>query len=150
MDGPIPEESSTWLAQLSLMQEALAALKSPTTPVEEYGKDLAISDDDLSGSADSEDLFEDLDDGDDGDFYYSSDNLDDPVDGGDINQDWLRRKCTAYCSRHRAYGSRPDELELDLVGLLVSGNKSMFDTVNDHCNYKLNGCMLILAIRVFS
>lgn len=128
MDGLIPEES-TWLAQLSLMQEALAALKPPTTPPEEYGKDLAISDDDLSGSADSEDLF---DDGDDDDFYYSSDNLDDLVDGGSINQDWLRRKCSAYCARHRAYGSRPDELETDLVTLLGSENNSMFDTVNDH------------------
>lgn len=125
------------------MQEALAALESPATPVEEYGKDLAISDDDLSGSADSEDLFEDLDDGDDGDFYYSSDNLDDVLDGGDINQDWLRRKCTAYCSRHGAYGSRPDELQMELVALLVSGNNSMFDAVNDHCNCKVNGSMLI-------
>lgn len=128
MDDPASEES-TWLAQLSLMQKALAALQLPTPPPEEYGKDLVISDDELSGSADSEDLFEDPDDGDDGDFYSSGDNL---ADGGDINQDWLKRKCTTYCSRHRAYVARSDELETDLIALLGSGNNSMFDTVNDY------------------
>lgn len=142
MNGPTPEESA-WLAQLSLMQEALAALKPSTPPPEEYGKDLVISNDDLTGSAGSEDLLEDLDEGDDDDFYYSSDNLEDLANRGSINQDWLRRKCAAYCLRHRAYGSSPDELETDLVGLLGSGNNSMFDIINDHCSYIVNECMLI-------
>lgn len=142
MDDPTTEESA-WLVQLSLMQEALATLKPSTPPPEEYGKDLAISNDDLSGSADSEDLFEGLDDVSDGDFYYSSDNPEDLADRGSVSQDWLRRKCAAYCSRHRAYGSRPDELETDLVELLRSGNNSMFNIVNDHCSYRVNECMLI-------
>lgn len=142
MNDPTPEES-TWLVQLSLMQEALATFKPSTPPPEEYGKDLAISNDDLSGSADSEDLFEGLDDVNDDDDDYSSDNLEDLAQRGSVSQDWLRRKCAAYCSRHRAYGSRPDELETDLVELLGSGNNSMFDIVNDHCSYKANECMLI-------
>lgn len=120
MNGATPEES-IWLAQLSTMQEALAAIKPSTPPPEEYGKDLPLDDDDL---ADSEDLFDDLDDG---ELYYSSDDLDD--DTGEINQDWLRRKCTAYCSRHSAYGLRPEELETNLVALLGSGNNSMFDSL---------------------
>lgn len=123
MNGATPEES-VWLAQLSAMQAALAAIKPSTPPPEEYGKDLPIDDDD--DDDDSEDLFDDLGDLEDGDFYYSSDNIDDDQ-SGEITQDWLARKCASYCSRHKAYGLRPEELETNLLALLASKNNSMFD-----------------------
>jgi antiviral helicase SLH1 len=112
-----PAESD-WLAQLMQMQEAIAALKAelPITAVEEYGKDLGISDEDFSSSADDDsDIFSYGDaDGD----YYSSDELDEG-DAGTFDVAWLKQQSRDYCSRKFA-GQSPDELSENLMTALKS------------------------------
>lgn len=102
------------------MQAALSQLSLPSPPPDEYGKDLPLDDDDLDDDdLSSEDLFSE--DG-DGEFYYSSEG-----ETGDLNQDWLPRKCAAYCSRHTEYGLRPDELETNLLVLLAGTRGGMWN-----------------------
>ena len=112
-----PAESD-WRAQLVQMQEAIVALKAelPIAAVEEYGKDLGISDEGFSSSTDDDsDIFgcEDADCD-----YYSSDELDDG-DVGAFDVAWLKQQSRNYCSRKFA-GQSPDELSENLMMALES------------------------------
>lgn len=122
---------SQWLAQLAAMREAIAGLKleQPNGSVQEYGHDLLVDDDDLTGDSGKDaiwDIFSEEED-----YVYSSDLLDEddenlPGEGtfGDKHGlDWLRSKCVAFTSRKS--GLDASELHEQLLALLESDMRGM-------------------------
>ena len=103
------------------MKKALAQLPKRTNASQEYGEDIDLDDDDLSGSGDSDHIFDDLYEDDDED---SSDFPD--VDGymGDgvvqYDRDWLTHQCIEYCIRNGGGAMGPEELSSNLLVLLAS------------------------------
>jgi hypothetical protein len=109
MDGA-DTDPTAWHTQLALMEQALSKLP-PLTTADEYGKDLEISDEELSATADSDDPYDsDVPD----EYYYSSDDADPDT----ITPNWLSRKCATYCRYHPSYALNPTELENNLSSLL--------------------------------
>jgi antiviral helicase SLH1 len=122
---------SQWLAQLAAMREAIAGLKlnQSNGNVQEYGHDLLVEDEDLTGDSGNDDIW-DVFSEDEG-CEYSSDLLDEE-DGtlleeetfGDKNgQDWLRNKCVAFTSGKSGFDA--SELHEQLLALLVSDMQGM-------------------------
>lgn len=122
---------SQWLTQLAAMREAIAGLKldQPNGSVQEYGHDLLVEDDDLSGDSGNDDIW-DVFSEDEG-YEYSSDSLDgedealpeEETFGGKHGQDWLRSKCVAFTSEKS--GLDASELHEQLLGLLASDMRGM-------------------------
>lgn len=116
--GPAEISEETWLAQLTEMQEALAALQGAGTgDAVEYGNDLDLGDDDLTASDDDDDLFDSYDA--DGYSSYSSEELEDRS----FDLQWLRQKCTEYCLR-RSWALSDEELLGKLRSVLESNRRS--------------------------
>ncbi|KAA8909084.1 Sec63 Brl domain-containing protein [Sphaerosporella brunnea] len=120
VDGYTSE--SDWLAQLTQMQEAIAALKtdlSAATAGSEYGSDLGLKDEDFSasGASDSDEIF-DYSDG----VYdsYSSDELgEEEEEAKSLTTKWLLAVCYQYCARRFA-GQEPRELADNILRVLES------------------------------
>lgn len=122
---------SQWLTQLAAMREAIAGLKldQPNGSVQEYGHDLLVEDDDLTGDSGNDDIW-DVFSEDEG-YEYSSDSLDgedealpeEETFGGKHGQDWLRSKCVAFTSEKS--GLDASELHEQLLGLLASDMRGM-------------------------
>ena len=110
---------SQWLAQLAIMREAIAEFKldQVNDSVQEYGHDLLVEDDDLTGHSGNDDIWDVFSD--EEDYEYSSDILegDDEVPSNG-SQDWLRSKCHAFTSGKS--GLDASELQEELSALLAS------------------------------
>lgn len=135
MSLSVESAQSQWLTQLATMREAIAELKldQASRNGQAYGHDIAVDDDDLTGSSGSDDIWDILSGQEDDD--YSSDNLEvaeqDSLSGyGDAhsyNQIWLRTKCVALASRGSALDS--GELEEQILALLASDSRGQIPSL---------------------
>jgi antiviral helicase SLH1 len=98
MSPAVEDAQSQWLEQLDAMRKAIAELKLPAD-VEKapaYGDDLEFDDDDFSGTASGEDIWDIISD--EYEEEFSSDHLDQIPDGqvtGEAySQQWLAEKCS--------------------------------------------------------
>lgn len=98
MSPAVEDAQAQWLEQLEAMRKAIAELQLPphdhqATPA--YGDDLDIDDDDLSGTASGDDIWDVLSDEYEED--YSSDHLEPPADAQQTavlyDRLWLQAKC---------------------------------------------------------
>ena len=108
---------SDWFAQLTQMQEAIAALKLDLS-TSTYGQDLDLSDDDggdVSGASDSDNIFSY---GGETDEYGSYTSDEEEADTG-YNPRWLLRKCRDYCNR-KFSGQTEEELADNIMEQLSS------------------------------
>jgi hypothetical protein len=98
MSPAIEDAQVQWLEQLDVMRKAIAELNLPadTEKAPAYGDDLEFDDDDLSGTASGEDIWDIISD--EYEEEYSSDHLDQFLDGqatGELySQQWLAEKCS--------------------------------------------------------
>jgi antiviral helicase SLH1 len=98
MSPTVEDAQAQWLEQLDAMRKAIAELKLPANAEKApaYGDDLEFDDDDFSGTASGEDIWDIISD--EYEEGYSSDQLDQAQDnqaGGDAySQDWLAQKCS--------------------------------------------------------
>lgn len=100
MSSTLTSAQAEWLRQLEAMRQAIAELKLPAESVQSraYGDDLDLDDDDLSGTAGSEDIWDILSKTSEDD--YSSDHLDDDGTGIKVyDQQWLAQQCTYVAQR---------------------------------------------------
>jgi antiviral helicase SLH1 len=98
MSPAVEDAHAQWLQQLDAMRKAIAELNLPADAekVPAYGDDLEFDDDDFSGTASGEDIWDII-----SDEYgeeYSSDHLDQFLDGQvtaeAYSQQWLAEKCS--------------------------------------------------------
>jgi antiviral helicase SLH1 len=98
MSLAVEDAQTQWLEQLDAMRKAIAELKLPAdaekTPA--YGDDIDFDDDDFSGTASGEDIWDIISD--EYEEEYSSDHLDQfqesHVGGVTYDQNWLAQKCS--------------------------------------------------------
>ena len=122
---------SQWLAQLATMREAITELKldHANGAVQEYGHDLLVEDDDITGDSGNDDIWDVFSE--EEDYQYSSDFLeegDEPLQDQEItydqySRDWLTNKCLAFTSGKS--GLDAGELQGELSALLVSDMPGM-------------------------
>ncbi|CBY00034.1 similar to activating signal cointegrator 1 complex subunit 3 [Plenodomus lingam JN3] len=101
MSAAVEDAHTQWLEQLASMRRAIAELNLPNDNDQEapaYGHDLEFDDDDFSGTASGEDIWDIISD--EYEEAYSSDQLGQfpqksQLAGNAYDQQWLARKCTA-------------------------------------------------------
>lgn len=102
-DGSSALESAQaqWLERLDAMRKAIAELHLPPDAEGDsiYGDDLHLDDDDLSGTASGDDIWDVISD--EYEEEYSSDQLDYPTHEGDskYDQKWLAERCARIAQR---------------------------------------------------
>lgn len=122
MSPSLDNVQSQWLAQLTAMREAIAELKMPTDgeKVHTYGQDILLDDDELSGTASGDDIWDLISD--EWEDEYSSDHLDevDRVGLGQnvYDQTWLSRKCDTIAQR--SSGLNGPTLQEQIMAVLTS------------------------------
>lgn len=117
-----------WLEQLNAMREAIAELKLPesTDNALPYGHDLDFDDDDFSGTASGEDIWDVIsDEYEDG---YSSDLLE-PASGTAYaeslySQDWLAQKCAEVAQQ--SSGLDAGALAEQITAILASDSNGTY------------------------
>ena len=98
MSPAVEDAHAQWLQQLDAMRKAIAELNLPADAekVPAYGDDLEFDDDDFSGTASGEDIWDIISD--EYEEGYSSDHLDQFLDGQvtaeAYSQQWLTEKCS--------------------------------------------------------
>jgi antiviral helicase SLH1 len=103
MSSHVQNAQAQWLEQLAAMRKAIAELNLPSQDQKPpaYGDDLEFDDDDFSGTASGEDIWDIISD--EYEDEYSSDHLDqfsDVHSGGTIySQQWLAEKCANIAQR---------------------------------------------------
>jgi antiviral helicase SLH1 len=109
------------------MREAIAELKIPTDgeKAHTYGQDILLDDDELSGTASGDDIWDLI--GDEWEDGYSSDHLDE-VDGvgpaqNVYDQSWLGRKCDTIAQR--SSGLNGPALQEQIMAVLASDSNGM-------------------------
>ncbi|KAF8475719.1 Sec63 Brl domain-containing protein [Kalaharituber pfeilii] len=127
----------TWLEQLMQMKEAVEKLQAQLNTTQDHTLLSVIDEDDLTGSADSDSVFDEIDIGDE---YYSSDFFED----GDIDQDgplydrnWLFVQCAEHCAKHGgALGL--EDLSSNLLSILSSNsnNDELQSSLTDILGYE--------------
>ena len=122
MSPSLENAQSQWLAQLTAMREAIAKLKIPTDGEKgyTYGQDILLGDDELSGTASGDDIWDLISD--EWEDEYSSDHLDE-VDivglGQNVyDQTWLSRKCDIIAQR--SSGLNGPALQEQIMAVLTS------------------------------
>lgn len=122
MSPSLENAQSQWLAQLTAMREAIAELKIPTDGEKgyTYGQDILLGDDELSGTASGDDIWDLISD--EWEDEYSSDHLDE-VDivglGQNVyDQTWLSRKCDIIAQR--SSGLNGPALQEQIMAVLTS------------------------------
>ena len=134
-------QESPWFAQLTEMKEALQQLleaQIPTMPTEV--DEVLLDEDDLSGTGDSDSVFDEIDGY---DFYSSSNDFleEDRVvdyDGNLYGREWLTHQCIEYCFRRSSNALEPDELASNLLALLSSNtnNDELQSSLTDILGYE--------------
>jgi antiviral helicase SLH1 len=103
MSASVQHAQAQWLEQLAAMRKAIAELNLPAQDQKPpaYGDDLEFDDDDFSGTASGEDIWDIISD--EYEDEYSSDHLEqfsDAQSGGTIySQQWLAEKCANIAQR---------------------------------------------------
>jgi antiviral helicase SLH1 len=98
MSPAVDNAQAQWLEQLDAMRKAIAELKLPAHAEQApaYGDDLQFDDDDFSGTASGEDIWDIISD--EYEEEYSSDHLgqvqDSQAGENAYSQDWLAQKCS--------------------------------------------------------
>lgn len=98
MSPSVEDAQAQWLEQLDAMRKAIADLNLPADAgkTSAYGDDLEFDDDDFSGTASGEDIWDIISD--EYEEEYSSDHLDQfpdgPAGGNAFDQHWLAQKCS--------------------------------------------------------
>jgi antiviral helicase SLH1 len=122
MSPSLDNAQSQWLAQLTAMREAIAELKIPTDgeKAHTYGQDILLDDDELSGTASGDDIWDLISGG--WEDEYSSDHLDE-VDGvgpaqNVYDQTWLSWKCDTIAQR--SSGLNGPVLQEQIMAVLAS------------------------------
>lgn len=130
MSPSVDTAQSQWLEQLAAMRAAIAELKLPQSSdqADIYGHDIVIDDDDLSGTASGDDIWDLISDTEDEE--YSSDQLDGSdvpymdgfPDGRAYDQEWLRKRCQA--AAQHASGLDAQALQEQVSAVLASDSNS--------------------------
>lgn len=127
MSPSLDNAQSQWLAQLTAMREAIAELKIPTDDEKAriYGQDILLDDDELSGTASGDDVWDLISD--EWEDEYSSDHLDE-VDGvgpaqNVYDQIWLSRKCDTIAQR--SSGLNGPVLQEQIMAVLASDSNGI-------------------------
>jgi len=127
MSPSLDNAQSQWLAQLTVMREAIAELKIPTDgeKAHTYGQDILLDDDELSGTASGDDIWDLISD--EWENEYSSDHLDE-VDGvgpaqNVYDQTWLSRKCDTIAQR--SSGLNGPALQEQITAILASDSNGI-------------------------
>ena len=127
MSPSLDNAQSQWLAQLTAMREAIAELKIPTDGEKAriYGQDILLDDDELSGTASEDDIWDLIsDEWEDG---YSSDHLDEVGGVGPTqnvyDQTWLSRKCDTIAQR--SSGLNGPALQEQITAILASDSNGI-------------------------
>lgn len=124
----MPDTYEEWQELFEQMKKDLAEVKTVrnSTETTEYGKDILLDRDDLSGSDDPDSIFDKLNY--DDDYDYSSDlqsaTEEDGIesDGASYDKKWFHKEISAYCSRRN--GLPEHELSSSLLASLESGIQS--------------------------
>lgn len=115
-----------WLQQLATMREAIADLNLPTdtakTPA--YGHDLHVDDDDFSGTASGNDIWDMISDGYEDDYSSNpSDQFpDNQAQGNTYDQAWLAAKCAVIADA--SSGLDTAALKEHITAILASDSNS--------------------------
>jgi antiviral helicase SLH1 len=126
MSESLDSVQAQWLEQLEAMRKAIAELNLPPTTEQEpaYGDDFDLEDDDLSGTASGEDIWDVVSNG--LEDEYSSDHLDQYPDGqgtGTLyDQQWLAEKCADVA--RRGSGLDAGALKEQISAILASDSNS--------------------------
>jgi hypothetical protein len=103
MSASVQDAQTQWLEQLAAMRKAIAELNLPAQDqkLPAYGDDLEFDDDDFSGTASGEDIWDIISD--EYEDEYSSDHLEQFSDaqpsGTTYSQQWLAEKCASIAQR---------------------------------------------------
>ena len=122
MSPSLDNAQSQWLAQLTAMREAIAELKIPTDgeKAHTYGQDILLDDDELSGTASGDDIWDLISD--EWEDEYSSDHLDEVdkvgLEQNVYDQTWLSRKCDTIAQR--SSGLNGPALQEQIMAVLTS------------------------------
>jgi antiviral helicase SLH1 len=126
MSESLNSAQAQWLEQLETMRKAIAELNLPPNAEREpaYGDDFDLDDDDLSGTASGEDIWDVISNGfEDG---YSSDHLDQyptgQATGTLYDQQWLAEKCADVA--RRSSGLDAGALKEQISAILSSDSNS--------------------------
>jgi antiviral helicase SLH1 len=124
MSPSVEEAQQQWLEQLATMRKAIAELNLPTDNQKPpaYGDDIEFDDDDFSGTASGEDIWDIISD--EYDDEYSSDHLEQfPNQQGGIlySQQWLAEKCANVAQR--SSGLDAGALKEQISAILASDSK---------------------------
>ena len=127
MSPSLDNAQSQWLAQLMAMREAIAELNIPTDDekTHTYGQDILLDDDELSGTASGDDIWDIISD--EWENEYSSDYLDE-VGGVSparnvYDQTWLSRKCNTIAQR--SSGLNGPVLQEQIMAVLASDSNGI-------------------------
>lgn len=131
-----PTESQ-WLAQLASMRDAIAGLKldRPDGTVPEYGHDLVLQDEEVTGGSSSDDIWDIFSEAEEDN--YSSDSWNEEgtslpdanISDNAYGQVWLKSKCVTFADRKS--GLNANELQDQVSALLASTMKGKL-AVNWH------------------
>lgn len=127
--SPSAEDAhAQWLEQLAAMRKAIAELNLPADAgkAPAYGDDLEFDDDDFSGTASGEDIWDIISDEYEED--YSSDQLDQYPDGetgaSTYDQQWLAAKCADVARMSSGLDAGP--LKEQISAILASDSNSEY------------------------
>ena len=122
------DAQAQWLEQLAAMRKAIAELNLPadTEKTPAYGDDFEFDDDDFSGTASGDDIWDIISD--EYEEEYSSDHLDQFLDkqaGGELyDQHWLAEKCSDVA--RMSSGLDAGALKEQISAILASDSNSEF------------------------
>ena len=126
MSPLLADTEAKWLAQYAAMRQTLAELRMehPNDVITQYGRDIVLDDEDLTGSSSLDDLWDMFshDEQDAGDSIDTIDNLivssNGKLKSSYNEQSWLRSKCVAYTSSKP--GVDAEKLQQKLSAMMAS------------------------------
>ena len=130
MSQELENAHSQWLAQLSSMRKAIAELQLDKSfgAGQEYGHDIVLLDDELTGGSSSDDIWDVISE--EEDYEYSSDSLEVPespsngiTDGMGRGVEWLRSRTTSLANQKS--GLDANELQEQIIALLVADSSGV-------------------------
>lgn len=126
MSPSTEDAQAQWLEQLAAMRRAIAELNLPSDAdkAPAYGHDIDFDDDDFSGTASSDDIWDIISD--EYEAEYSSDHLEhfsrDQIEGSTYNQPWLAENCIAVA--RNSSGLEAGALKEQITAILASDSNS--------------------------
>jgi antiviral helicase SLH1 len=133
MAPSVEDAQAQWLEQLAAMRKAIAELNLPTDAekVPAYGDDIEFDDDEYSGTASGEDIWDVISD--EYEEEYSSDHLDHfndaALEGSRYDQQWLTGKCASVA--WDSSGLDAMALKDQISAILASDSNSKIETLDN-------------------